>query len=70
MKLNYDKKTDSLYIHLIEKSGMDAVVIGEDVVMDLDELGNPVGFDIQHASQHVDMSSLETNSFTSLKFTG
>ncbi|MBE7437075.1 MAG: DUF2283 domain-containing protein [Spirochaetales bacterium] len=61
MKLNYDKETDSLYIHLMARPGADAVVINDDVVVDLDEDRNPVGFDIQHASRYVDLTLLETN---------
>lgn len=63
MKLSYDKETDSLYIHLMEKPGADTVVVSDDVVMDLDEDRKPVGFDIQHASRYVDMASLETIAF-------
>lgn len=61
MKLSYHPDTDSLYIHLSEKPGADAVEIADNVVVDLDEKGVPVGIDIDaNASKIVDLSRLET----------
>ena len=60
MKLNYYPDTDSLYIHLSEKPGADAVEISEHVVVDVDERGIPVGIDIDaNASKIVDLSRLD-----------
>ena len=63
MKLNYDVVTDSLYIEFMDKAGSDAIVINDDMVLDIDETGKPVGLDIQHASDKMDLHSLEMQSF-------
>ncbi|MBS0439468.1 MAG: DUF2283 domain-containing protein, partial [Proteobacteria bacterium] len=34
MKLSYDKETDSLYIHLSERTGADAQEVADGVVLD------------------------------------
>ena len=58
MRLSYDPKTDSLYIHLTERSSSDSDEVSEGVVLDFDEAGALVGIDVQHASQHADISRL------------
>ena len=50
MKLAYDPQTDSPYIELRPKSGREVSQVSGDILVDLDEAGNPVGVDIQHAS--------------------
>jgi uncharacterized protein YuzE len=50
----YDPATDSLYIKLRSGASVDNRIVGEDVVIDLGEDGEPVGYDIQHASRHAD----------------
>ena len=60
MKLHYDPETDSLYIDLNGKPGADAQEIADGMVVDFDADGRPVGIDIQHASQTLDLSLLET----------
>lgn len=70
MKLSYDPGTDSLYIHLTEKPGNDSAEVAEGVVLDFDAIGGlVVGIDIQHASQHTDISRLMLNKmpFTELE---
>ncbi len=59
MKIRYDPKTDSLYIDLNAKPSVDSREISDDVVLDVDADGRPVGFDIQHASRLLDLSTLE-----------
>jgi uncharacterized protein YuzE len=59
MKLHYYPETDSLYIDLTSKPGSDSREIADGVVIDLDEQGNIVGIDIQHASERLDLSTLE-----------
>ena len=49
MKLSYDPKTDSLYIHLTERSSSDSDEVSEGVVLDFDEAGALVGIDVQQA---------------------
>jgi uncharacterized protein YuzE len=58
MRLSYDPDTDSLYIHLVEKPSTDSDEVADGVVLDFDENGGLVGIDVQHASQHTDMSRL------------
>ncbi len=60
MKLLYYPDTDSLYIDLNAKPGADVLEIVDGLVVDIDEEGQPVGIDIQHASRHLDLSTLET----------
>jgi len=60
MKLHYDPETDSLYIDLVDRPSSDSVEIGEGLVVDYDEQGSIVGLDIQHASQQLDLATLET----------
>ena len=60
MKLLYDPDTDSLYIDLNARPGADVLEVVDGLVVDLDEDGQPVGIDIQHASRHLDLSTLET----------
>lgn len=49
----YDPSTDSMYIKLRPGAGVDSRVFDErDLVVDLGEDGQPVGYDIQHASRH------------------
>jgi uncharacterized protein YuzE len=60
MKIHYDPETDSLYIDLNERPGADAREIIDGMVVDFDDQGRPVGIDIQHASDQLDLSTLET----------
>ena len=49
---DYDAATDSLYIKLRAGESVDNLILNDDVVIDLGADGEPVGYDIQHASQH------------------
>jgi uncharacterized protein YuzE len=62
MKLNYDHETDSLYIDLNSRPSVDSREIQEGVVIDVDAKGKIVGIDIQHASEILDLSTLEAGS--------
>jgi len=53
-ELEYDPPTDSLYIKLRPCDSVDNRIIGDDIVIDLGVDGEPVGYDIQHASQHAE----------------
>jgi uncharacterized protein YuzE len=55
MKLYYYTDTDSLYIDLADRPGVDAREALPGVVLDLDEAGGLVGIDIDHASRHLDL---------------
>ncbi len=62
MKLHYDSETDSLYIDLKDKPSSDSREVADGLVIDLDSAGQVVGIDIQHASQLLDLETLETES--------
>jgi uncharacterized protein YuzE len=50
MRLSYDKSTDSLYIELRPMPAKRTREIEPDINLDLGEDGEPVGYDVQHAS--------------------
>ncbi len=58
MRLQYDRETDSLYIHLNEQPGAEAEEVAEGVVLDFAEDGTLVGIDIQHASERTDVTRM------------
>ncbi|MHB1699231.1 MAG: DUF2283 domain-containing protein [Acidobacteriaceae bacterium] len=60
MKLHYYPETDSLYIDLATRVSADSQEIAEGLVVDYDDEGRIVGLDIQHASEHLDLETLET----------
>ncbi len=60
MKLHYYPETDSLYIELQPGPGVEAREVSSGVVVDLDAAGHVVGLDIDHASKHLDLSTIET----------
>lgn len=62
MKLHYYPETDSLYIDLAARPSTDSREISDGLVVDYDDAGRIVGLDIQHASQQLDLSTLETES--------
>jgi uncharacterized protein YuzE len=62
MKFHYYPETDSLYIELSEKPGVDSQEVAPNVVLDFDAEGRPVGIDLDHASKFVNLSRLEANS--------
>ncbi|OGW67383.1 MAG: hypothetical protein A3H49_07045 [Nitrospirae bacterium RIFCSPLOWO2_02_FULL_62_14] len=62
MKFHYYADTDSLYIDLSEKVGAEVREVAPGVVIDFDTDGHIVGIDIDHASQLVDLSRVETES--------
>jgi len=60
MRLHYYPETDSLYIDLAERPGAQVREVAPGVNLDFDGDGALVGIDIDHASQIVNLSSLET----------
>jgi uncharacterized protein YuzE len=60
MKLNYYQETDSLYIDLSPTASSDSREIADGLVVDFDDAGRIVGIDIQHASERIDLSSVES----------
>ncbi len=61
MKFHYYKDTDSLYIDLSGKVSADSQEVAPGVVLDFDAEGHLVGIDIDHASQNVNLSTLEAD---------
>ena len=59
MKCHYYPETDSLYIDLADRPGADAREVVPGVVLDLDENGDLVGIDIDHAARLVDLSTMD-----------
>ena len=58
MRLAYDPATDSLYIHLSERTSVDLNEVADGVVLDFDAEGTLVGIDLQHASKRADIERL------------
>ncbi len=59
MKLFYYPETDSLYVELNEQPSADSIEVAPGIVLDIDQQGNPVGIDIDHASLRVQLDRLE-----------
>jgi uncharacterized protein YuzE len=55
MNRTYDSSTNSLYLEVRPLPSRRTVEIKEDVFLDLDEDGNPIGYDIRHASEKVEL---------------
>lgn len=60
MKLHYYRETDSLYIDLANRPSAESRNVAPGVVLDFDANGVLVGIDIDHASQKLDLSRVET----------
>ena len=61
MKIDYYNDTDTLYITLSDNPSVESEEISQDVVIDLDENLQPVGFEIEHARQKVNLNSIIFN---------
>jgi len=55
MKTSYDPDTDSLYIEVRPLPSKRTVEVEPDVMVDYGADGEPVGYDIQHASAKTDL---------------
>ena len=60
MKLHYYPETDSLYIEFRAGPGTETREISDGLNVDLASDGRVIGLDIDHASQRLDLSTLET----------
>jgi uncharacterized protein YuzE len=60
MKLHYYPETDSLYVELKPEPSAETREVADGLNVDLDAKGDVVGFDIDHASRRLDLSTLET----------
>ena len=61
MKLHYYPETDSLYIDLSSRPGVESVEVADGLVVDLDADGKVVGIDIDRASKILDLKTLEAD---------
>ncbi len=61
MKIEYFPETDNLYIDLADRPGADTREIEEGIVLDVDEHGRAVGLDIDQASKHLSLKTLNLN---------
>ncbi len=60
MRLHYYPETDSLYVEFKDGPGIETREVTDGLNVDLDARGEVVGFDIDHASKRLDLSTLET----------
>ena len=60
MRLDYYPETDSLYVELRAGPGAETREVSDGLNVDFDAAGNVIGFDIDHASKRLDLSTLET----------
>ena len=60
MKVHYYPETDSLYVEFKAGPGVETREVSNGLNVDLDAAGDVIGFDIDHASKRLDVSTLET----------
>ena len=58
MKIEYDAKTDTLYMQLSDKAVSRTQSINDVVLIDLDENGHPIHIEILSASHYGDVSEM------------
>ena len=64
MKLHCFPETDSLYVESKAGPGMETREVSDGLDVDLDSASEVVGFDIDHASRRLDLSTLDTGPLT------
>ena len=60
MKIEYFPDTDTLYIDLADRPSATSEVINDNLIIDLDKGGKPVGITIEHYSATADSMKVET----------
>ena len=60
MRLQYYPETDSLYVEFKDGPGVETREVRDGFNVDLDATGEVVGFDFDHASKRLNLSTLET----------
>ena len=60
MKLHYYADTDSLYIELSSRPGVETREIADGLIADIDAQGGIVGLDIDGAASKLNLTTLET----------
>lgn len=61
MKLTYFPDTDTLYIDLADRPSVESEVLNDNLIIDLDEEGRPVGITVEHYSQTVTTPAIEVS---------
>ena len=61
MKINYYPETDSLYIDLSLKTGVESREVSPGIVLDYDAEGDLVGIDIDNTSRKLDLKEFVLN---------
>jgi len=59
MKIEYFPESDSLYIDLADRPGVDTREIEEGILLDIDAQGRAVGLDIDQASKYLSLGTLK-----------
>jgi len=59
MKIRYFSDTDTLYIALAERDSSSSEAISDNLIVDFDDQGRPVGVTVEHYSQIGYSSSIE-----------
>jgi len=62
MRISYHQETDSLYIHFSETPSVDSEEVAPNVVVDFGADGAIVGLEVDHASDVMDLTKIETTS--------
>lgn len=60
MEIRYFPDTDTLYISLAERDSSSLEAINDNLIVDFDDQGRPVGVTVEHYSQISDSSAIET----------
>mgnify|MGYP006278389719 CR=1 FL=1 len=60
MKIQYFPDTDSLYIELADRVSSSSEAISDNLIVDFDAVGKPVGVTLEHYSQINDSRTIET----------
>lgn len=61
MKLTYFPDTDTLYIDVADRPSIESEVLNDNLIIDLDAAGRPVGIIIEHYSQTATTPTIEVN---------
>ncbi|MBD2233819.1 DUF2283 domain-containing protein [Phormidium tenue] len=61
MKLTYFPDTDTLYIDLADRPSTESEVLNENLIIDFDNQGRPVGITVEHYSQTVTTPAIEVS---------
>lgn len=60
MKIRYFPDTDTLYIALSERESVTSEAIKDNLIVDFDDQGHPVGLTVEHFSKISDSAAIET----------